>query len=215
MDEKFLLLINREWTHPIADRLMALLSSFSAWTPVLIILLALMLYRGGFRTRAFIITAALAIGLNDGVLARSLKRLTDRPRPHQARSDIRIVDLAPATVRMVSVARPARVKLSRASREDVDGRSFPSAHTMNTCAAAVTAVAFFGSRAAWGFLVPVLVGYSRVYTGSHWPGDVLVSLVLGIGTTLLFLAAAEWLWRTFAPRFLPELSLRHPRLLAA
>ena len=86
---------------------------------------------------------------------------------------------------------------------------------MNTMAAALTAVAFFGWRASWMFLVPLVVGYSRIYTGSHWPSDVLTSLFLGAGITLLLLTFAQPIWRAVASRFRPSLYQRHPSLFAA
>jgi undecaprenyl-diphosphatase len=107
------------------------------------------------------------------------------------------------------------VKLSRTNFEDVDGRSFPSSHTMNTISVALVAVCFFGRRAAWGFLIPVLVGYSRIYTGAHWPSDVVTSIFLGLGATMLWLAIAEWVWRTRGRNVLPRIHAEHPSLLAA
>src|SRR5438046_617239 len=83
MDQKLLFLINRQWTGPVLDRFMGLLSSFDAWIPPMIVLIGLLLWRGGFRGRAFVLTAALIVGINDGVVARTLKRWVDRPRPHQ------------------------------------------------------------------------------------------------------------------------------------
>ena len=40
MDQQLLFLINRNWTHPVADRIMAVASSFDFWWPFLLVLLA-------------------------------------------------------------------------------------------------------------------------------------------------------------------------------
>jgi undecaprenyl-diphosphatase len=214
MDQKLLFLINREWTGPALDRFMALLSSFAAWTPLVVVAVVWALWRGGFRARAFVLTAGLVVGISDGLIAKNLKRAVDRPRPHQVLDGVRLVDLAKATPRLLAVAKPAKVKLSHptADLEKVDGRSFPSSHTMNTIAVALVAACFY-RRWGWLAFVPaLLVGYSRVYTGSHWPSDVLTSTFLGLGVGLLLLAIVEMLWRSQAARFFPQLHAAHPSL---
>jgi undecaprenyl-diphosphatase len=214
MDEKLLLLINRDWTSPALDRVMAAASSFSAWVPIIVVLVLLLIFIGGFKMRAFLVTAGLLVAISDGVISNSLKRLIDRPRPHQTHNDVRIVDLARATPRLLAVAQPATVKLSRVSDEDVDGRSFPSSHTMNTLALALAGAAFFGWRAWPLFAIAALVAYSRIYVGSHWPSDVLTSLFLGAGSSLLLLALAEAVWKKRGAVFLPRIHAQHPALFA-
>jgi undecaprenyl-diphosphatase len=214
MDEKLLLLINRDWTHPALDRVMALASNFAAWVPVLVVVGLVVLWRGSFRARAFLIVAGLAVGVNDGLVAKTLKRLVDRPRPHQSHSDVRIVDLAKASPRILAVTQPAKVKLSRATLEEVAGRSFPSSHTMNTLAVALAGAAFYGRRAWPLFVMALTVAYSRIYTGAHWPSDVMTSLFLGAGVTLLVLALSELTWRRRGAALLPKVHAAHPVLFA-
>jgi undecaprenyl-diphosphatase len=214
MDQHLLFLINRQWTHPALDWFMAALSSFAVWAPVLAVVVVLLLVRGDFRMRAFVVAAALAVAVNDGVVSRSLKRIVDRPRPHQALDGVRQVDLAKARPRLLALGRTPTVKTSRAAEADVEGRSFPSSHTMNCFAVALVACGLFGKRAWWTFGIAALVGYSRIYTGAHWPSDVLTSMLLGAGVTLLVLALAEWLWQRIGARYLRQTHARHPTLLA-
>jgi undecaprenyl-diphosphatase len=215
MDQKLLFLINRQWTCPPLDYLMALLSNFDAWTPPLILLLALVLWRGGFRARTFVLSAALIVGVNDGLISRTLKHLVDRPRPHQAIDNVRQVDLAKARPRLLAIRKPLLIKYSRATEKDVEGRSFPSSHTMNTISVALVAAFFYRRRGWLAFIPALLVAWSRIYTGSHWPSDVVISIFLGLGTTLLLLCGLEWLWRRLGARMLPAIHRENPSLFPA
>jgi undecaprenyl-diphosphatase len=203
MDQKLFLLINGVWTHPGLDRFMAAMSSFDAWLPLLILAALVALWRGGFRARAFIVVALLTVGIADGLVANPLKRLTNRLRPGDAMAGVRQVDLGKARPRMVAFFKEAKVRTTKEPAPGpVKGRSFPSSHTANTMAIATLAALFYRRR-GWIWLgVPLLVGYSRVYTGSHWPSDVLGSLFLGAGIGLGCAWAAELAWlRWLGPRF--------------
>ena len=221
MDEKLLLLINRQWISPVLDRVMALLSSFPAWVPLLLILVALLLWRGGFHARALVLCAAMIVGVNDGVISRTLKQLVGRPRPYESLDGVRQVDLGKATdfgkatPRLLALGKPLKIKLSEAplDRSQIHGHSFPSSHTINTISVALL-VACFYRRFGWLAFLPALgVAYSRIYTGAHWPTDVCASIFLGLGATLLLLATFEWLWTNAGGRWWPRFHERHPSLI--
>ncbi len=215
MDQKLLFLINREWTSPALDRLMALVSSWDVWLPIFLILVLFLLAKGSFKARAFVLTVVIIVGINDGVISKSLKRLINRPRPHQSVEGVRVVDLAKAKPRILAIFSPAKVKLSRPGTEPVEGRSFPSSHTMNMFSVALLAACFYGRRFAWTFAIAALVGYSRIYVGVHWPSDVVTSIFLAFGSTLLLLAGLDALWRRCGAVWWPTVQARHPSLLTA
>ena len=215
MDQKLLFLINRQWTSPAMDYIMATASSFDAWVPPLILLIGLLLWRGGFRARAFVLSAALIVGINDGLISRTIKHVVDRPRPHQSIAEVRQVDLAKGHPRLLALAKPLNIKYSQPAEGDVQGRSFPSSHTINTMSVALVTACFYRRRGWLAFLPAMIVAWSRIYTGSHWPSDVLTSIFLGLGATLLLLCGLEWLWRKMGAQFLPALHREHPQLLPA
>ncbi len=207
--------MNRQWIHPALDRLMAVVTDFELWAwPILGLALGLAL-RGGFRGRVFLLTAGLAVLVNDGFVSRPLKRWVDRPRPFQSHNEVRQVALSKKAGRFAALVVPLKIKMSRSVLRDVDGRSFPSSHTMNTVAVALVCAVFYRRRGWLAFFPALAVAYSRIYTGSHWPSDVFTSVFLGLGVTLLLLAVLDAVWRRLGLRFFPALAVRHPALFGA
>jgi len=69
------------------------------------------------------------------------------------------------------------------------GQAFPSDHSTAAFAIALVALVFLAQR--WGAALlagAVLIGFSRVYVGVHYPGDILGSVlvsVIGVGSVAL------------------------------
>jgi undecaprenyl-diphosphatase len=215
MDQKLLFLINREWTSPALDSFMALMSSFAAWAPVLLVIVAVVAIAGGFRARAMLLTLGLVVAVSDGAVCSALKRMVNRPRPREALAGVRVVDLQPSPVRFLAVFKPAVVESSPTPKENAHGHSFPSSHTANTFGAATVITLFYRRRGWIWFLPAAIVGYSRVYVGAHWPSDVLLSIPLAIGITVFFVFAVASAWRKYGARLAPRIHARHPGLLEA
>src|ERR1700722_17216180 len=91
MDKTLLLFINREWTNPFMDRLMATFTSFDAWMPLLLFAVLVLLWRGNFRVRSFVIVTLLSVAFTDGIFTQFVKKLVNRPRPSQALAEVREV----------------------------------------------------------------------------------------------------------------------------
>lgn len=70
------------------------------------------------------------------------------------------------------------------------GNSFPSGHTTTAFALALfLTMAFNSRRNGWLYaIVAMLVGYSRVYLGQHFPVDVYFGSILGVLSCLLIYA---------------------------
>lgn len=86
------------------------------------------------------------------------------------------------------VERPIGVEGIRTLREQTaPGYSFPSGHT-HASANFFTSVARAVNRKrfwALAFIVPAIVGVSRLYLGVHWPMDVLGGYIIGIAVPIL------------------------------
>ena len=197
---------------------MAVMSSLDAWLPIFAVAVAVLLVRAGFRGRAWLLTAVLVVTINDGFIANSLKHTIHRARPAEALVGVRQVDLAKARPRILAVARPLKVTISEAPatpREARAGRSFPSGHVIDTMSIALLTVLFYPRRGWLAFLVPLVVAYSRIYTGSHWPSDVIACLFIGARRDPSARDVAEFLWQRGAALIQPRWHARHPTLFAA
>jgi undecaprenyl-diphosphatase len=215
MDKTLLLFINREWTNPFLDRLMATFTSFDVWMPLLLLAAVLLLWRGNFRVRSFVVVTLLTIAFTDGLFTQFMKKLVNRPRPNQALAEVREVSLEKTKPAFLGVLRPLQVSLSKPPEGPVIGRSFPSGHALNNTIIATLAILFFGRLGALYIIPAGIVSYSRIYCGSHWPSDVIVSIVLGIGFSLVLATAANLIYQRLAPKWSPIFYRSHHSLFGA
>ena len=118
-----------------------------------------------------VVTGAVAGGAA-WLLAHAAKAIADRPRPYEVMADA-VLRQAPA-----------------------HGSSFPSSHTAVTLAVALALAPFLARPlAAAGIGYAVLVGWSRVYLGVHYPLDIVAGAGIGMAAAGVILLAAGTLLR--------------------
>jgi membrane-associated phospholipid phosphatase len=126
--------------------------------------LALMGGRAGRRAAA---TGLASLGVTASVVNVAVKPLGRRPRPDRV-------------AQQVPLARHVRMPSSR---------SFPSGHTAGAFAFATGVGHVMPSAAIPLRALAALVGYSRVHTGVHYPGDVLAGALMGTALAQLTINA--------------------------
>ncbi len=157
IDTALFVFLNTKLTHPVLDSVMPFVTDQENWYPVLVGLWLALIIWGGRRGRMAAVALIIAIALTDQISCSVIKPLVGRVRPCNA--------LTPAQCRLL---------VGRSS-----AMSFPSAHAANSFAMATVASWWLRGLAPLFYFVAVVVAYSRVYVGVHYPLDALAGAVLG------------------------------------
>jgi undecaprenyl-diphosphatase len=227
MDQQLEILINREWIAPWSDRFLAFLSNYGAWAPWLLVLVVVALLLGDFKLRAALLTVALAVGLCDGIAVNILKHAVARARPSQVEPGVRYVEMGGVPghwPKIMGFAAEPKVSFPNGKEppeiagmlvnDGATGRSFPSGHAANNIAVATVLMVFYPRR-GWLYLpIALLICYARIYTGSHWPLDVLAGMIAGVLGGTMACWIMQLLWRRWGGKLFPEYAAKHSSLLS-
>lgn len=173
-DVWLLLQLNAGAANPFFDWLMPIATELRNWAPLIIGgLLALAVFGGG-KGRTAVLLAIILIAATDQLSSHFLKPLIGRQRPCHDVEGVRLLYRCGKTL------------------------AFPSSHATNSMAAAI----FFGllyRRWLWPLIaVSILVSYSRVYLGLHYPFDTVSGWVIGGSLA----GSAVWMYHRYAQPFM-------------
>jgi len=163
-DHSLFLLINSQWTNPVFDVVMPFFRNSNHWIPLYLFLLVFVLLNFREKGLWWVVFFLVTVALTDMTGTNIFKNNIERLRPCNDPSLI-------AHVRLLV-------------KECGSGYSFISNHAANHFGMATFFFMTFrhiSKPAAWiAILWAAMVAYAQVYTGLHFPLDVLCGAILGL-----------------------------------
>jgi undecaprenyl-diphosphatase len=178
IDTTLFIFFNVSLANPVFDFIMPVLTCDQTWYPLWVILFIGLLWKGGSRGRWFVLLAILAVTTADQSVNQFLKPLFGRIRP------CNVIDIARELVPCSS------------------SFSMPSSHAANFFTTAAMGAFFYPRYQVWYWLIAVMVSYSRIAVGRHYPFDALIGAIIGSSIALL--------WMYFFLLFLKRIGKKFP-----
>jgi undecaprenyl-diphosphatase len=164
--------INQGEQNPFFDRVMPYITEFDHWRFWLLGAWLVWFILGGKKTRITLALLVVLVGLLDYTNSFFFKHLFTRPRPCNALPGVRTFWPCPRSF------------------------SFPSNHAANVFGGVFFLSLIYRRWAPGLIFIALLVGYSRVYVGEHYPLDVAGGALLGTlgagGMLLIHRQVLKW-----------------------
>lgn len=163
LDAELLLLVNRNFTHPLLDDMALFIREPMLHIPFYLFVLIVAFQVFGQKAVWWIVGAVVLIGFADLVSSHFIKDYVDRPRPCRD-------PFLSYHIRFLA-------------RYCGANGSFTSSHAVNHFAFATYVYISMRKYSRWLGLLFVwagLIAYAQVYVGVHYPSDVLAGGALGI-----------------------------------
>ena len=167
LDRKLFLELNSSFHNPWLDQLMMFLSTTTAWIPLYLVLLYMLFKVYKKETWILLLAVGVTILLADQITSTFMKPFFERLRPSHD----------PELSGMVAIVNEYR-----------GGKfGFASSHAANTFGIATLMWLVLKNFRPWIgllFVWALFVGYTRIYLGVHYPGDILVGDLIGFLSAL-------------------------------
>ena len=115
-----------------------------------------------------VVQVVLAVGLTFLITDYIAKPLFNRARPFESYAESRVYGYKPTT------------------------KSFPSGHAASAIAGACALASLAPEARVIFWIFAVLIAFSRVYLGVHYPADVLAGGLLGLGIAMFVVGGTKW-----------------------
>lgn len=167
LDRQLFLFVNDALSNPVFDFLMPIITNKKNWHIPIAASWILLIWKGGKqgRTIAFLIIPVLIAA--DQTSSSLLKHIIERLRPCNDPVFRDYVNL----------------RLPRCG----SGYSFPSSHATNISAVFTLFIYYYRRFASFWIIIIVLVGFSRIYVGVHYPLDVAGGFAVGTTISVLII----------------------------
>ena len=165
LDIKIFFLINQTLSNPVFDSIMPLITNKNNWVLIIIILFFYLAIMNGRRGQIALVILIVVVGLTDSFSTFILKPHIGRTRPSY------------------DIYEYINLLVAKGGKW-----SMPSNHAANISAIAVVLSYFYEKMKIPLYSLAVIIAFSRVYVGVHYPADVLVGGVFGYGIAWLILS---------------------------
>ena len=163
LDSILFIFFNVQLANPVFDVVMPFVTAQESWYPVWLFLLIYLPWKGGKKGRWVVLLILLSFAVADASAYRIFKPLIQRIRPCNVFENVHLL------------------------LENKTSWSMPSNHAANFFAVATILAWFYRKYRFCFFFFAVLVAYSRVAVGVHYPFDVISGALLGYGIARLWL----------------------------